>query len=37
MGIRFLKSKYHKYMLFKSSSIWHGIKDVFENTFLDTR
>jgi len=24
-------------MLFKSSSIWHGIKDVFENTFLDTR
>jgi len=37
MHIRFLKSNYHKYMFFKSSSIWHGIKDaydvVLENTF----
>jgi len=37
MRIRFLKSKYHKYMFFKSSSVWYGIKGaydfVFENNF----
>jgi len=27
MRIQLLKSKYKKYMLFESSSIWHGIKD----------
>jgi len=37
MHIQFLKSKYHKYMFFKSSSIWHGIKNTYDvvskNTF----
>jgi len=37
MCISFLKSNYHKYMLFTLSSIWYGIKDAYdvvpENTF----
>jgi len=35
--IQFLKFKYHKYISFKSSSIWHGIKHAYhallESTF----